>query len=317
MLNGVMPDVCKKCHSDESITGKSMRLMYNEYVANDLELHLNQSNYFHYDLSLSNKCNQKCRMCSPTFSTSWFKDAQMLHSGNFVNFKKYSNISIIDDILDSMKAASSRLTIKLKGGEPLYLEETKILLSKMIEFNLHKKTENLIIITNGTVFDIDTLNLIKEFPNSVMSVSIDATGKLYEYIRGSNIEWKDCVEKWKFLMKFFKSHVITNSLMIYNFFNYGQLLNFVKTELNIHRLNNGIVHYPDFLSIKVLPLAIRKEVSSYKGSSLEKYAHTDFNLSTEQLDVLKNKFLDYTLSLDKIRNQDLFSVEPEFEKFLK
>lgn len=340
MLLGEEISGCNVCYVEENLGKTSLRQRYNNlyssYKNNIFDL--NYENISHYDLSMSNKCNQKCRMCGPEFSTAWFKDAiELKEHHNFDlpirwshmidgSGKYHDHLPEVDEIVEHMQRASGPITIKLKGGEPLFINANTVLLEKIIKLNLHTKTTALEITTNGIQYDKEIINLIKCFPNRVFHISIDATGKLYEYIRGSNVEWNECIEKWKFLQSISNKLTVNNTLMIYNAYDYQNLKKFVNTHLKGANLNNNLLFSPKYLSVKILNDELRFNLADaqYQKSSLygfirETVKPSDFS-SDENLDILlpriKEKFKNYTLALDQLRNESLVNVAPELSFLL-
>ena len=78
---------CSRCYRLERETGTSMRLDVNTGIfggiGQDVEkmvpVHKDSEPKLRYlELSISNACNNSCRMCGPELSTHWYKDAKKL-----------------------------------------------------------------------------------------------------------------------------------------------------------------------------------------------------------------------------------------------
>jgi hypothetical protein len=114
--------------------------------------------------------------------------------------------------------------------------------------------------------------------------------------------------------------------MIYNAYDYQNLKKFVNTHLKGANLNNNLLFSPKYLSVKILNDELRFNLADaqYQKSSLygfirETVKPSDFS-SDENLDILlpriKEKFKNYTLALDQLRNESLVNVAPELSFLL-
>lgn len=162
----------------------------------------NPQSIVHFDISFGNSCNQKCIMCNSRFSSQWLSDDIALKEENskIRNFRQLSlkNWSISYEQLDQIANLVDEHTrkIEIKGGEPLYDKRFEYFVDRVIERNPNVAFSTN---TNGTHFNdknIDMLNRIKKIN---IDVSIDGTGKLYEWIRNSS--WDNTVKNWENIMQ--------------------------------------------------------------------------------------------------------------------
>lgn len=341
MLTGRPGQGCHKCYSQEAAGIESLRDLYNLETAGFLDhSRLSEPSYENrtwYDLSLSNKCNQKCRICGLYNSTSWKKDADALSDleWSHVNWKNMDSVltdssTAVSDILSSMQAATSAFKIELKGGEPLYMESSKQLLSGMIKLGLHEKTEELRIITNGTQHDADLISLLKMFPNINMAISVDATGKLHEYVRGTNMSWDECRRSWLEIAALpnITRLRISNTIYAYTIFDLANLREWVLREFgNKTSMADAMLDTPKYLHTKIVPqhlrdLAVSLLPPDYHMSAVIAAAPTPAEFyKTSDLDetvlLMRERFKTYTTRLDQLRDENLLDVVPELAEMMR
>ena len=191
LLNGVKDPACKVCWDQESRGLKSFRFFSNG--APDIE----DGQLAVLDISTSNICNLRCRMCSPTSSNSLMIDYkefskkgekyldEIREVTNF--FVKGSNFIAIDAVNSIqwqwlMENTEKIKMLKASGGEPFYDKKVLSLLDKYIETGNAKNTI-LNFHTNGTLIDDALIDKLNQFKSNVHNFSIDGFDKTYEYVR--------------------------------------------------------------------------------------------------------------------------------------
>jgi sulfatase maturation enzyme AslB (radical SAM superfamily) len=135
------------------------------------------------ELNFSNICNLKCRMCDNMRSSKWTADAE--HMGFPVYGKLENDVVISDDTMINLRF------IRFLGGEPLlHTNQIRAMLESAQRLGTIS-TLHIGITTNGTIWpDQLLLDLLDLCAMVYWTVSIDAFGKLNDYIRsGSN--WAD------------------------------------------------------------------------------------------------------------------------------
>ena len=131
------------------------------------------------DYRPNNTCNLRCRMCSAENSSLVAKDENI-----------EIPISKDDDIY---KLNFSKLKIlKILGGEPTIQKEAYNFI-KYVSENCDTNEITLQYTSNMAVCNDKWLNLLKNFKNVYCEMSIDGTGKVFEYMRQGS-KWK-IVEK--------------------------------------------------------------------------------------------------------------------------
>ena len=335
MLSGIPSPACEICYFKESSGQKtSNRQLYNQ----QLSQHLDRSrlpdvayeNRLHYDLSLSNKCNQKCRICGPNFSTHWIKDAESLAdlAWSHVNHNRapqnlFTGAALIPGIIESMQSATAPFIVELKGGEPLYNDETLDLLRSMVSLGLAQHCASLKIITNGTAYSAEMLDLLAQFPSLDLEISIDATGKLHEYTRGTSMNWDQCRQKWAVLISKLQVQdvLILNTIYAYNAFDQGNLRRWARSDFgNAVRFCDVLLHGPRYLSLNILPKHMLSQAANTMPDEMElkhKISQGLPLLDQDTLEVCRSQFAAFTRRLDQLRGEDLLDLVPELAPMLE
>ena len=351
MIAGNKVKGCSRCYSRELDGGESLRQIYNSSMMKYLDFEkINEPEYevgVWYDLNISNKCNQKCRICGPQSSTAWFKDADQLFEKEAwfkendwdKKFQKYIDLQgEIPIIIEYMKKAPAIQNLEFKGGEPLYIDGYKILMRRMIEENIINKVKLLTVITNGTAYDPETLSLLKHFPKINLILSIDATEKLHEYTRGTSISWDDCRRSWNNLYDNLinkspdNKFSINNVIYIYNSFNHQKLRDWVDVEFGKKTfMSNQTLYHPEYLGVNIMPHKLKKRAASITTNTLVKNIFSNSPESVDHLKVncpagvefdnylqsLRHRFKIFTKRLDTLRDENLLEIVPELSTMLQ
>ena len=172
LLNDIKSSACSKCWRAEAQGQQSRRqqqntladVLYDMNIEN-LQLMCETTNYnpTMYQVNSSNICNGACIMCGPELSSKW----QSL----LKDYKK----RVVHDV--DVDVATAKY-VEFAGGEPLLEKKYIDILEKL------NRDCVVSIITNGSV-DIkpQLVNLLKEFKNLIICMSIDGVGPVFEYQR--------------------------------------------------------------------------------------------------------------------------------------
>lgn len=293
ILNGTLPKECSQCTKKEQVNNHSRRIFFDQILKHVSRT--TETDIRFLEVNISNKCNLKCVMCSGVNSTAWVKeDYKLVDMGieRPINHPDFGYRIIKDDIIDKLFEHPEYFRnleyVNIKGGEP-FMEDSNIkLLNKLLKLNLRNMTIDLS--TNGTTINPEFEELLKQFKTKI-HISIEATGKLYEYIRGGeNYSWEQFVENLERFDKFDKV-ILAGTVMAYNVCHIQEVLDW-NTKYEIYF--NNVVTTPDYLNPEILPDSILIN-TGYKNNN--------------QLPI--DKFIEYTRALDKIRGTDILSVCPE------
>ena len=309
-INGEKPDECKQCWDEEDTGIQSLRkgttqtfFESNPDIDRDLLIKSQEDSPVirELNLTLTNKCNLACRICSPHASSLWVKEVVetkelMIKNNsplfnNFIyamhddNLSQLSATKFQDDRLVELHSMSKDLRkIFIYGGEPLINEEILAYLQQLVTDNLSQNI-SLIMNTNCTVYKDNIIDLFSKFKHVVIYLSIDGIDKSYEYqrwpARYSTIEKN--IKRYAELKDPFKV-VIYVTMSILNIIDLEKILDKFDTyNLGIDLYNQ--VHTPNMLNVRNMPPKLKKEVvrilknidfTKYKNFNYPKYDHGNF-----------------------------------------
>jgi sulfatase maturation enzyme AslB (radical SAM superfamily) len=279
--------LCIDCYTYENLDRNSERDWYNidflkywdrvEMTKDDGELEIFDPPFI--DIRFSNVCNFRCRICSPQYSTAWYKDAKKL--GQLTDEKKIitptENPQELWEQVETLIPTIER--IHFAGGEPLVMEEHYRILKMLLDAG---KTD--VKITYNTNFaDLtfkgeSVLDYWKEFKQVNVGASLDGMGKRGDYMRKGQ-DWNKIVENRKLMKKICGQHnfhivcsvSMMNVLHIPDFYRWG-----VDTEfISPGNISLYYVAYPYLWDIKALPVDKKQEILDKYNAFIEEYLRGD------------------------------------------
>lgn len=318
MKSGSFVSQCNSCYKIEANGGTSLRILNTKEWFEKLKItsiDQVQEKLRYYDIRNDSLCNLKCRMCNPRSSTQLQKEYKEIGIPITVN----SNKSKLNQVVDYRTVEK----IYIAGGEPTLMPEVSTLLSKCIENN--RKDVKLTIITNGTNVNSAFDDLLKEFTDVNITLSLDGYGQLNRYIRWP-ADWDAIVaniEKLKNITDHLSVNITVNIINVTRLY---KLVSFLETVLPspatilINEVRDG--RYSPF-NFPDKQLAIEK-ISLLKNT--HSYAHEEFfkNKVDYFISVFKNRqvdkaqlkdFFKFNDLLDNHRGVYLRDFVPELEKF--
>lgn len=341
-LNGEWPQGCVGCKARYERNLASQREHYTQLLKDYALLEsVNTSDeappIFHLDLSFSNICNLACRTCSSTFSNKWSLVEQHLNTLGLVLGSQPSGQeggrggagralpeNSFSKLITHPSLFADLRSLTIKGGEPLLSKDLEPFLNMLVTRGYASKI-NLNITTNGTIAPNQRLlGLLSEFASVRITVSVDGTGKLFEYIRvGKNFPLETVESTIRLFQELDKARlIIYPTIQAYNIFNLEELYEWSQ-KMRVPITYRHILNSPNYLSIRVLPEHLRavaqKKLSSFmerlKGSATLAAEINDlmaaFNQRPEP-DQYRN-FLQFTNALDHYYQVKLEDLVPEFK----
>lgn len=235
-LRGVRNPACEVCWKLEDNGQTSFRMFSSSlpHIINQRDLKNPQLTTI--DITLSNVCNLRCRMCDVSASNRLNKDFDVLEKQGTRNEfteitgamrKKYDKLSAntskqyrwLLENTDKIKF------LKASGGEPFYDKNLIQLLHQYIKTGNAADTV-LHFHTNATMIDDRVIDIIKHFKYNYHTFSIDGTGKVYEYIR----------------------HEANWDILNENIKKYTELDNIEKVDLNMVVSAHNLHNVPDYVA---------------------------------------------------------------------
>lgn len=332
--------VCKTCHEAEKGTGQSMRTVYAGHYTKKVEpgtIRLLQ-------VSFGNFCNFKCRYCTPTHSTSWNDDTPFMNeireqnkdskiNINHVYTKALNNeqetYNIEKNIVEQLSSVdlSHLQYVGVFGGEPFLSRHWKPFV-ELLSQKCDISKVRLQINSNFSIFPkSNTIEVLKKFGHIDLRASVEATGKLAEYIR-AGLQWtvfEKNYNKWKDISVEYPN-IRLQIHMTNNVYSINKVSEFEEWLLDT---SNGqpkqyfpqYLYTPEFLDLRrvlteqQLDICI-KRIEKMKIDKLRK-SLLNFVSSKNLYDAdLVEKFKLFNGSLDKSRTETLGDVNPELAEWI-
>ena len=316
MLSEVeLPDECILCKQQEEGKKPSMREhMFGIYKklnkpTPDIQTGTAIDAPVSLDLRMNNLCNLSCRMCNPMNSSSIVQEAKKhpeLWPAKVVQ-KEFNAQEVIDN-------AGAIYDLRLLGGEPSVQPEAMAILKELIR--LKKTNIDLFVTTNGTNTNPKFYDLLENFTNLCITISIDAWGKQHEYIRGPAADWNTIWKNTKKIKDTAKSIMIQQTITTLNIFDFWRLEKNNDTDIEVRSYvaNNPPAYTPMNMSNK------------WKQRAMDIAKDNDcFDLHTEVWQVLNTQgdvnklkgFKHYTEMMDNVRKQHLINYFPTTYEMLR
>ena len=279
---GEFPAECVRCKQDEDIGQISIR-------NHSLQEEAAQTNpdYLIAGLTLDNICNGACQFCGGFSST---KIGSLISN----NYYQYDNTAFYQEL------PLERLThINIAGGEPSNSKNVKHLLK-----NLPANVKSIRINTNGSSFIPDLQAIIDKDIKISITLSLDGTEKVYEYVRWP-IKWSvfvKTVEAYKYFADRNAEMVNLNTWTTVNALNICDLENIINFA-DSNKISNAfsLLVIPNELNImhsNILTLCAKKKLIHSNNVVIKKMAETvlatgannqlDFNIFTQKQDKMRN-----------------------------
>ena len=145
------------------------------------------------EVTASRACNATCATCGSRFSSAWAREDRAARSEGLTWRDSDQEFRVQPEHREITPAQWARVEeamstveyLMLKGGEPLMDHRNLGLLERLLRLG---RSPTISIITNFARVTEQTLDLLARFPRLNLSVSIDAVGDLYEWIRST--EWQ-------------------------------------------------------------------------------------------------------------------------------
>jgi sulfatase maturation enzyme AslB (radical SAM superfamily) len=329
LLKGERSKECKLCYDIEDSGGKSVRQTLVEKWPLDNFLkntntatgEITNPSINYLDFSWSNKCNLKCKMCSPFSSDQLIEESKKfnLYPNLQEKFTLGSEIWASNNTLDIItKLVSHDLTdVLVTGGEPLinnnFYEFCKFLID-----NGYSKNLSLAFHSNLTVTPTKWFDIWPHFQYVIIRASIDAVGTDYEYVRYPG-KWNIVKKNIEEIVDFINNNNSEASISIefhtvlslFNFAAIPDLIDYLFTfsESGFVRsmpLTNYI-HWPNHARINLIPLKHRLIIVQSIKDSIDRNRIKIKNPKS-------NRNADFLLSLLKIAMQD---VNPDLKENIK
>lgn len=260
------------------------------------------------EIFFDNVCNLKCRMCSSTHSHLWYEEEKELY-GTTYNSTKYTKSSLPNEI-----NVAQLEEIKVYGGEPLQSLEAEAFFKRLLDEAL---VENLTIemSTNATKIPMPyTLEVFKRCKNLKINLSIDAYGKLNEFIR-KGCNWNEIITVMDFFHKLYNERdsntviQVHSAVGVYNANMINDLELFVKENYPRFNTTQQMIQYPVYLNLQNMPQDYKELIEPYVNEETKKFMYG--NILNNYFD----HFVNFHNKLNNIRKEN-FLYNPLLEDYI-
>lgn len=239
-------DGCSKCKAEEERNATSLRKVFNDR-------HEDNKNIQSFEISLSNKCNLACRMCSPTYSTHWGKLMDANPHMNEWHHRKEVPVIDVNKVFNGINLRELQ-SVKYLGGEPFITPQIGQLFEYLENAGVIGNLE-LLTNTNCTLFPTKWSRYLKQFRLVTLDLSIDGIGPVNDYIRhGKTWDVIDkTIDKWCEWREQNDNIVINtfSTIQALNLHDVGNIQQFSK-ERNF-KYHSSLLVVPELLAVHALP----------------------------------------------------------------
>ena len=318
-LDGKKPEGCSRCWQDEASGILSKRQRDWVSVFNETKPDLNSFKVL--SVPFGNICNLACRTCKSYASSRWLTEEQKLKKV-FPETKiwPHNRYYAEPDFLKNIKSVSDDLVlIEMPGGEPFVsgIEEHLEYLDYLIQHNA--KNITIHYTTNCTIMPDERFwERWSKFKTINMQLSIDGTGKVYEYTRWPGV-WSEVYENIQHYKQKRKENSnlilsISHTMSIFTVFYVDEFIEWCRVE-ELPKPYIGMVFRPDYYGVDVLS----KETKEYLCKKLtDPHSIQVLNyMNTLDNQHLLEKAFKYIITIDEHRKQKFSESLPEFYNVLK
>jgi organic radical activating enzyme len=248
LFRGIQPEGCVKCVEAEKLSGKSFRILANEfhphYTKEVLDHDDTYSNLKIVNVVGSNICNLKCLPC---YGGSYVREKERFQLGLI---KSLPQVQKIENISKIIKSDIKQIT--LCAGEPFYDRDSWNLLQVLATTGQSKQIR-VDINTNLTHITDEKLDFLSHnFDSVLIKGSIDGIGAVNDYLRYPS-QWHTIEKSVDLILRRREiSFVVTTALSNLSLLRYHELFAWAQSK---KILNCFITHVlgPKVLSCNNLP----------------------------------------------------------------
>jgi sulfatase maturation enzyme AslB (radical SAM superfamily) len=349
MLYGEKVPECKDCYKHEQLSGSSSRTESNRFWLTKPEVDANITKFklnklmdpvSSLELRLGNTCNLSCNSCwgysssksnqerldilktieiHPKLREGWESEKHVPQDMNHW-FKTEIYRRNLEQTAKKLKR------VYMTGGEPTLIKENRQLLRNLLDQG--NRDCFVSFTTNGTIADSELLDLLKEFPNNEVQISIDGVRDQAYYVRYPT-NWNEFTSNVNAISSLENVNIVFYTVVsAYNLFSISSILQYIDTIAENRKVGwyPIFLDHPDYLRTHIWPLDHRKtaatelEITSKSLNFLRNYTgdHVfqkviDYYNSTDDLSNLIPMFLEFNKTLDTKRGTNFKEVFPELQ----
>lgn len=215
-----------------------------------------------WQINLGNYCNSACLFCEPEYSSRLASEFKKIGLINRLPAGNWSNDSVKVNEFVNVLAQSPKLSyLHFIGGETLITPAFKTILAALIHHGLNK---NIIIgfTTNLTTWDQSVIDLLSQFHEVNLGMSIECINPLNDYLRyGGDIndtlqilnQWLELAERLHWLVQLRITPTVFSIWHLDTVYEYA-----FQHQLSVESCN--FLEHPADMRPSVLPVELRKIV---------------------------------------------------------
>jgi MoaA/NifB/PqqE/SkfB family radical SAM enzyme len=336
-IDGKKPNSCRRCWNEEAVGKTSKRLNHmtvkQPMVVPLLNFNTLEPKHFLYlDLKLGSICNLKCRICGPAVSSKWAQESLMQLPYEERKTHQHKTWLVEGEwprTSETFWQEVHTLMPKIKfldftGGEPFLIKEHFDLLKHSVDSGT-SKYQHLFYNTNGTVFPEGAEELWKHFKRVEIAFSVDSLGRQFELER-SGATWEEVdsnIQKFR-EMRDRLPHIelqVSATVSTLNVYYLESLCEWIsRQEFNYEHF--GLVHFPEYLSISVMPQYAKDAVTAKLQSGKFNDKHQPeinkiIHFMNNDMPSEGKQFRSKMKELDRIRNESFAETHPEMAEIIK
>lgn len=201
LLRGERYDLCSDCYRQEShgkISGRERQLIKIGVDKNNWHKTMASSPWFEvfknsdggtdqmpvdWHIDLGNLCNSACIFCCPDDSSRLASEWQMI---GFTQEKPSANwtddVDLVDRFVHDLAKIPNIRYIHFIGGEPLLIPAFRTILERLVHTGLAESID-IGFTTNLTIWDNDIIDLMSQFHQVNVGISIESLHDVNDYLR--------------------------------------------------------------------------------------------------------------------------------------
>ena len=337
MLDNVRDSGCDICWKKEDRGFSSLRQHSNQIYAKELK-QIRQGfipkEPIYLDLRLGNLCNLKCRMCISEWSSQIAGEILENPNEDWIDTPTQKVYGLDDDSWETIEIWIPYVKrVFMTGGEPTIIKRNLDYIDKIIQSG-HASEVELIFTTNATNINKKFIEDSKKFKNVNFNVSIDAVGKLANYIRNPS-DWETIVKNMNLLYESGMGVSFNTTIQWLNMTRLDEIFEYIENcKIGFGGIWFQLVTDPFYLDPIFAPKFMKEKCIHDIDEFLKKpflndkkynnILYGEFKQSLIQtrkflhdnIDNVKHtkEFLKRMEILDRLRNQNLFTVLPELKQ---
>lgn len=297
-----------------------------------------------WQIDLGNHCNSACVFCFPTSSSRLATEFVKLGLISQMPPRSWvEDPAALEKFLSTLNATPNLSYLHFIGGETLITPGFKKILQALVQHGLAQKI-TIGFTTNLTVWDEEINQLLCEFSQIQLGLSIESMTRVNDYVRWpSKIDSvTEILHRWIELSR--QQNWITTIRTTPTALTAGELLDVYKFalahEIGIESCN--FLHKPEMLRMSVLPADVRQPIidqlrawiQQQQGSTTQiintrnpdQLAHSLLQDAVSYVDYLENapdqsdqlpKLVNYLKLLESSRGNKILDYLPEYEQLFR